>query len=276
MQWRLLNTGYNPGPYNMALDEALMSQVIDGSSKPVIRFYGWQPACVTLGYFQDLDKEIDVPGCKQRGIDMVRRLTGGRAVLHHYEVTYSLIAPELDERVSGTIIQSYLKISRGLVSGLKSLGIPVDLAPHGKKPEADSTAACFEAPSWYEVVLDGKKLVGSAQTRKKGVLLQHGSILLDLDVDELADTIQFKNDKIKDRFKRTFPAKACAINQVMQKRQDFNHTVSALIKGFEQELKIDLVPDSLTKTEIESTAELINKYSSQEWNSNIRNKKKRA
>ncbi|MBO8168413.1 MAG: lipoate--protein ligase family protein [Thermoanaerobacteraceae bacterium] len=266
MQWRLINTGYNTGAYNMAVDEVLLRQVSTGRSKPVIRFYGWKPPAITLGYFQDLEREIDTASCRKRGIDIVRRLTGGRAVLHHYEVTYSVIAPEKDERVSGTIIQSYLKISRGLVAGLRSLGIPAELTPHGKKPGPDSTAACFEAPSWYEIVIDGKKLVGSAQTRKNGTLLQHGSVLLDLDVEELADTIKFKRPEIKERFIKSFPRKACAVNQVMDRKFDFDTVAAALTKGFEQEFRITLVPENLTVEEQALVRDLVPKYTSPDWN----------
>ncbi|MDW7673613.1 MAG: biotin/lipoate A/B protein ligase family protein [Bacillota bacterium] len=266
MQWRIIDTGFNDGYYNMAVDEALLHSVTSSESEPVIRFYGWQPAAISIGYFQKLEDEIDIAGCAKRGIDVVRRLTGGRAVLHHQEITYSIIAPENNPAVSGSIVQSYLKISQGLLYGLKSLGIPVELVPHGVKPTGDSTAACFEAPSWYELAVEGKKLVGSAQTRKNGSLLQHGSILIDLDIDLLADTITFKSQQAKERFIKSFSLKATSIHQVMKRVYNYNELRDTLTAGFQKALDISLEQSSLTDREAGLISKLDHKYKSSQWN----------
>ena len=170
-----------------------------------LRFYTWQPATLSLGVNQHVG-EIDRVECDNRGIGLVRRLTGGRAVLHQHELTYSVIARDNDPRVSGGVIESYRKISGALVLGLQSLGVDVSLAPTNKAllravsaagrtgeldlPEAAETAStngaiCFDVSSAYELEARGRKLVGSAQARRGGAILQHGSILLDIDWDAL-------------------------------------------------------------------------------------------
>ena len=145
---RLIDTGYNNAFMNMAIDEALIS-----SPSPVLRFYGWKPAGLSLGYFQDIS-QINTQFAKDNGIDVVRRLTGGNAVLHEHELTYSFIIDE--SLMPKSVLESYKAISRGLLLGLRKLGIKAamneEVVP-GKK-----SAVCFNDPSWYEIVVDGKKI----------------------------------------------------------------------------------------------------------------------
>lgn len=246
--WRLIDTGYRSGSFNMAADEVLMTQVSSGTSSPILRFYCWRPAAVSLGYFQAVDQVIDLEGCKKRGIEVVRRITGGRAVLHHYELTYSIIAPQQHPAVSGSILESYLKISKCLLNALHSLGIPVQLVPRGVK-SGPATSACFDAPSWYELTVDGKKLVGSAQTRRQGTLLQHGSILLNLDVEELADTIRFNDFSAKQRFKKMIRHRACAINQLSQHHFSTEKIATAIVAAAQKAWKVRFRSDALTNAE---------------------------
>ncbi len=201
-EWRLLKSGYQEGAMNMAIDEALMLAVSEGSVPPTIRFYGWIPACLSLGYAQKAT-EVDWGECVEKGIGMVRRATGGRAILHDREVTYSVVAPEDNLLVSGTILESYLKISQGLLLGLQKLGIPAEVVSH-KDLDKLGTAACFDSPAFYELVVKGRKAVGSAQTRKKGIILQHGSIIRDLDVDTLFAILNLPSDEARERMKMAF------------------------------------------------------------------------
>src|SRR5437667_6575965 len=124
-RWRLTRTGPLPGSVNMALDEALLDSVIRGGP-PAVRFYTWQPATLSLGVNQPLG-EVNAEECARRGFDLVRRMTGGRAVLHQHELTYSVAARESDPHVSGGVTESYRKISAALIAGLRSLGAPVEL-----------------------------------------------------------------------------------------------------------------------------------------------------
>ncbi len=264
-KWRVINTDYGDGFYNMALDESLMLSVMQGHSPPILRFYRWDPPTITLGYSQDLEKELLPQMCEERGIQVVRRLTGGRAILHQYELTYSLIASEKEKQVSGTILESYLKISKGLAEGLKIFGIQTDMAARPSKSKG--SAACFDAPSWYEIVWQGRKLVGSAQTRKRGFLLQHGSIPFKLDIDLLFELLNIKSAQLKERLKNNFSKKAVGLEDIIGKTIDYNDLANALIQGFKNIFNVEMEISNLTPDEI-ATAENLrkSKYSQRTWN----------
>jgi lipoate-protein ligase A len=171
MEWRLIKDGYHTGFMNMAIDEAIMTAHREGLVPPTIRFYQWSPPAVSLGYFQDLKKEINVDVCKDLGIDIVRRPTGGKAVLHDKELTYSFIIKENHSLVNNSILETYKKVSGGIIRGLSYLGIKAELvhlreklksAPSGNKAKSeishsDIKSICFSVPSQYEVQVDGKK-----------------------------------------------------------------------------------------------------------------------
>ena len=190
--WRLINSGFQTGAMNMALDEALLHAVARGSSSPVLRFYRWQPATVTLGYAQSVTADIDLDACRHAGLDVVRRSTGGRAVLHDNEVTYSIIAPSVPGLFGNTVLDSYRVISEILQKALQQLGLPAKLVPgrpRGGQPNA-TKAVCFSAPSQYELVIDGRKVAGSAQKRHGQAFLQHGSIPLEMDLALLGKVLK--------------------------------------------------------------------------------------
>jgi lipoate-protein ligase A len=170
--WRLLDTPPAPGAWNMAVDEALADSVRAGGP-PVLRVYRWSPPCLSLGRNQPSDG-YDRDEIRRQGIDIVRRPTGGRAVLHHRELTYSVAARE---DALGTLRQAYAAINRALVAGLRRLGVDAQLQPAGaERAPPPSLAPCFEQPVEGEVTAGGRKLIGSAQRREGGVMLQHGSL----------------------------------------------------------------------------------------------------
>ena len=263
--WRYLPYAVATGAENMAIDEAIQT-IMSASAEPepVLRFYGWNPATLSLGYAQSYDKEVDEEACKAEGIDIVRRPTGGRAVLHQYELTYSVIAPERNPLVAGTITESYLKISRALVQGFQSLGIPAELSTGGVG-KVTTTAACFDAPSWYELVVDGRKLVGSAQVRKEGMLLQHGSILLRFDADLLFRLLKFPSQELRARLLNSMKAKACALDEVSKKSITIEELEREICHGFEKVLGVSLQQSRLTPEEKLLSENLCDKYSSFEW-----------
>lgn len=181
--WRLLFDQPSHAAWNMAADEAMLVALSNGEILPTLRFYGWNPPAVSIGYFQKLNTEIDIAACAEQGIDVVRRLTGGRAVLHEAELTYSLVVREDTPNIPTSVTESYLFFSRAIVAGLQQLGVTAQMQqpePQRRQIRSVSSAACFDAPSHYEITVGGRKLVGSAQVRRDGVLLQHGSILLTL------------------------------------------------------------------------------------------------
>src|SRR5438067_1269568 len=182
--WRLLVDAPAVGAWNMAVDEVLLDGVAAGTTPPTIRFYGWTPPCLSLGYFQPFDV-VDVDGCRALGVDVVRRPTGGRAILHDRELTYSVALPASVLGQDGGVLPSYYRLSVALQDGLRRLGVPATLAPESASSSAAHGPVCFDRPSAHEILLHGRKLVGSAQMRRGGGLLQHGSILIEPRIDRL-------------------------------------------------------------------------------------------
>lgn len=268
--WNFINTGRKNPYYNMAMDEALLNFVSRGEIDPVIRFYTWNPATLSIGYFQRLQKEIDIDKVKEKGYGLVRRQTGGRGVLHDKELTYSVIVPESHPNMPSTVTEAYKIISQGLLEGFKNLGFETYFAIPRSKEERDKlkqprSSVCFDAPSWYELVVEGRKIAGSAQTRQKGVILQHGSILQDIDIDDLFDMFKFKNERLKAKMKENFVQKAVAINDISNQHITLNEMENAFEAGFKKGLNIDFKPLELTEKQLEEVQELEDKYRSEAW-----------
>ncbi|MCE3416392.1 lipoate--protein ligase family protein [Staphylococcus aureus] len=268
--WNFINTGSKDPYYNMAMDEALLNFVSRGEIDPVIRFYTWNPATLSIGYFQSLQKEIDIDKVKEKGFGLVRRQTGGRGVLHDKELTYSVIVPESHPNMPSTVTEAYRVISQGLLEGFKNLGFDTYFAvpktpEERQKLKQPRSSVCFDAPSWYELVVEGRKIAGSAQTRQKGVILQHGSILQDIDIDELFDMFIYKNERLKLKMKEAFVEKAVAINDISDEHITISQMEEAFEKGFKKGLNIELKPLELTEAQLAEVEELTEKYRSDEW-----------
>ncbi len=279
MEWRLIKGNYHTGFMNMAIDEAIMIAHREGLVPPTIRFYQWSPPAVSLGYFQDLKKEIDVNACKNMGIDIIRRATGGKAVLHDKELTYSFIIRENHPLVNNSILETYKKISGGMIRGLSYLGITAELVPLKEKIKSDSLdkeknseipypdikSICFSVPSQYEVQVEGKKIVGSAQVRKKEIVLQHGSLLIELEKDKLFSVFNFPSVQIREGLKTRF--NATSLEEILKRKISFSELSEILPRGFEEEFGVKLSEGKLTEQEEKISKDLLkNKYSTYEWN----------
>lgn len=279
--WRLLYGFGLPAAENMAVDEALLKSVIAGR-RPVMRFYTWKPSALSLGVNQPV-RRIDRDSCQRLGFGLVRRITGGRAVLHQHELTYSLIARENDPRVSGGVLESYRKISLAIADGLRMLGAQVVLAPPSRDvvhtlsearrsaplddPQNGSrSAVCFDAASAYELSVGGRKLVGSAQARRGGALLQHGSILLDIDWDSWANVFAYTSEEGKDRARSNLPGSMVSLGEVLGRPVAPEEVAAALCRGFEETLGIGLEPGAPDAPEREEAQRLEReKYATDEW-----------
>jgi lipoate-protein ligase A len=184
--WRLILDPPSPAEYNMAVDEVLADACRRGLIGPTLRLYGWDRPSISLGYFQRPESTVDLDQCRAAGVPVVKRTTGGRAVYHHREVTYSLVAPTPHPLFAPTIRGAYEVVARAVASGLTDLGLPVEL--HARDPErprrGTRTPLCFDSTSRSELTLNGKKVVGSAQRRWPTAFLQHGSILLSYNASE--------------------------------------------------------------------------------------------
>jgi lipoate-protein ligase A len=279
MEWRLIKDSYHTGFMNMAIDEAIMIAHREGLVPPTIRLYQWSPPAVSLGYFQDLKKEIDVDNCKNLGIDIVRRPTGGKAVLHDKELTYSFIIRENHPLINNSILETYKKISGGMIRGLSYLGVTAELVPLREKLKSDSLpkgekheihhsdfkSICFSVPSQYEVQVKGKKIVGSAQVRKREIVLQHGSLLIELEKDKLFSVFNFPSAQIRERFKTRF--NATSLEEILNRKVNFSELSDILPRGFEEEFGVRLLEGELTEQEEKTSNELLkNKYLTYEWN----------
>ncbi|MFY3793145.1 lipoate--protein ligase family protein [Ureibacillus sp. MALMAid1270] len=270
--WYFINSGPCSPSYNMALDEALLDFHSEGKIPPVIRFYEWNPATLSIGYFQRAERDIDLNAVKEQGLGFVRRPTGGRAVLHDSELTYSIIVSEEYPNIPVTVTEAYRVLSEGLLLGFQNLGLNAYFSiPDSEEKLSDlkkpKSAVCFDAPSWYELVVEGKKVAGSAQTRQKGVILQHGAILLDLDEEKLLSVFKFQSSEAKEKMRLTLPEKAVAINRLTDRRITIPQCIEAFKKGFEDSLEIELVPYELTEEQKNYVKHLEeNKYKTDEWN----------
>ena len=273
MHWRLIDSGISDAAVNMAVDEALLLSQQRRDAPPTLRLYGWKPAAVSLGYFQKAETEIDFDACRRHGIDVVRRLTGGRAVLHDAELTYSITVREDHPLIPPTITASYLMFSRGLAAALRELGAAVEMSMpraaygQGGGTRSSGSAACFDAPSHYEITAGGKKLVGSAQVRKDGVLLQHGSILLTFEPEKVAAIMRLPDETAKQRLAGILDRKAVSLGAHLRREVTAAETAAAIRRFFGRELDVELADGSLSSQEEADSRRLAEeKYSRDEWN----------
>lgn len=270
--WYFLDSGEKSPAYNMALDEKLMDWHRAKLIPPVVRFYGWDPATLSVGYFQKAEKEIDFEAVKKHGLGFVRRPTGGRGVLHEDELTYSVIVSEEHPAMPETVTEAYRVLSEGLLEGFRDLGLQAEFSiprteEDKNKLKQPRSAVCFDAQSWYELVVEGRKIAGSAQTRQKGVILQHGSIILSLDEDKLFDVFKYPNERVRERMQKAFRNKAVAIEELTEKPITIPMMKDAFKNGFEKALNIQLEPLTLTADMEQEVNELMEqKYDKPEWN----------
>jgi lipoate-protein ligase A len=221
----------------MATDQAIAGAVAAGHHPPTLRFYTWHPPCLSLGYAQPADT-ADHARCAARGWQIVRRATGGGAVLHIDELTYSVCVPESDPRVQGGVLAGYRRLSAGLVAGLEQLGLHPEQAPvHTQSPGLPG-AVCFERPSDYEITIGGRKLLGSAQRRLRGVVLQHGALPLSGDITRIVDALALSSEereaqRVRLRGRATTLAEALGGGEISA-----DTVAAALAAGFAQALNL--------------------------------------
>ncbi len=283
--WRLLRSTPADGATNMAVDEAILRAVAAGQVPPTLRFYAWEPACLSLGRAQPL-ADADLEALQAAGFDLVRRPTGGRGILHIDELTYSVVAPQMEPRVAGGIMESYRRLSAGLMRGLERLGVGnlaadrrtppllVGEAEGGTTPPLVGGAGggkgpvCFEVPSDYEITASGRKLVGSAQMRTQSIVLQHGALPLYGDVTRICSLLTARPDPARVR------TRATTIEQALgsfgpdqdEHRVTWDEVADALVTGFAEALNLNLEPGTLADEERTWTARLrAEKYATDEW-----------
>jgi len=265
--WHLLDSGKHDAAVNMAIDEALIHWHSKNEIGPTLRFYGWNKPSLSIGYFQDVAKTIDLSGVKKHGCHMVRRLTGGSAVLHDNELTYSIVVSESHPKIPKSINQAYFTLAQGILQGYRYLDIEADFSLP-EQPNRERSAVCFETPANYEMIVDGKKLTGNAQTRKNGVLLQHGSIPFSFDPDMLFDLFHFPSERIRQQQRNRFINKAISINEITGEKHHYSKVRNAFHSGFKDALHIETRNLTLSSDQWDYIHFLADtKYRSQAWNS---------
>ena len=268
--WRLIvEESPRSGAANMAVDEAIAEAAAAGAARPTLRFYRWQLPTVSLGRHQKLD-DVDEAQLAALGYDLVRRATGGRAILHIDELTYSVAGPSEEPNMTGGVMDAYLRFSNGLLSGLEQLGLTAQKAGRRRRAARDLTAACFETPSAYEITAGGRKLMGSAQSRRKGYVLQHGSLPLSGDITRLVDVLALphsERESLRDQLPRQAVTLADALDlPADSQRLTFGRVASAMAGGFASALNLVLEPGPLSAAELRRSAELIRtRYADPSW-----------
>lgn len=261
--WRLIRDGFNDGFYNMAVDEAIASAVENGISPPTLRFYGWKSSTLSIGYSQKIDKKIDIEYCRKNGIDIVLRPTGGRAVLHDKEVTYSIISPRYNPLFPDNISGTYKAISKALAKGLSFLGIDANLNSAFRILHSTfQNPFCFATTSQYEIVVNGKKLIGSAQRRFKKSFLQHGSIPLENYHERLALCLSFGEENKSKRFITMLNKKSISLNELNGRVYSYDEVLSAIVKGFENIFKISFEVSPITEYELNLSKKFVKRKKS--------------
>jgi len=236
----------------MAVDHALLESV-QRDRAPTLRLYRWQPACLSFGRNQPARGFYDAATAARLGIDIVRRPTGGLAVLHDRELTYSFVAPA---SLLGGPRSTYLAVNRALVAGLRRIGVPAEVSGGAERSSFGSVGPCFAEPAAGEVVVAGRKLVGSAQRCEQHTILQHGSILLDGTQAEIGSIAAVPFD---------MSGRATSISAVLGALPDFDEMASAIAEGFRDACGICLAPGELSAGVVARVAELEQLYASSDW-----------
>jgi lipoate-protein ligase A len=253
--WRLLITPPAHGAWNMALDEAILEHIGSGESIPTLRLYAWDPPCLSLGQAQPF-ADVDMARLKERGWEVVRRATGGRAILHTDELTYSVIAPNEEPRVAGTVLESYNRLAQALLLAVKELELPVEMKEGRVNNGSVPNPVCFEVPSTYEITVDGKKLIGSAQARKKEGVLQHGSLPLLGDLARICQALAFENEAARETASKRLLERATTVESALGRQVSWEAAAQAFVHAFEAQLGLSFVKGNLSESELKRTEEL--------------------
>jgi lipoate-protein ligase A len=242
--WRLLDTGALPASINMGIDEALLQSHANGGSPPTLRFYQWHPPAISLGALQR-QPGFDVGACRRLGLDVIRRPTGGRAVLHQNDLTYSVVAGTR-EGMPLTLAGAYRLLCSGLLTGFRLLGIEAELGQ--EKARTDQPDVCFLRSLMGDIVFAGKKFLGSAQTWQGSSLLQQGSILLEPQTETWAELLG-GNGEVRQRHCEDLQRRMTSLREILGVDPPISKVKVAIAQGMAQALEVVFVEGQLTPSE---------------------------
>ncbi|HWQ47049.1 MAG TPA: lipoate--protein ligase family protein [Longilinea sp.] len=265
--WRLILSEPACGAWNMALDQALLESTTVEGSMPTLRLFSWQPACLSIGYAQSV-KEVNKDTLDRLGWDLVRRPTGGRAILHTDELTYSITAPLSHPVAAGSVLESYRRLSLGLISALETIGLSVNADKTYPETTSYGTVSpvCFETPSNYEITVQGKKLIGSAQARRNNGLLQHGTLPLYGDLGRIIQVLNHESPEARTIAMERLNLHATTLESALGERMDWDTAARAFQSGFSTSLNINFILSQPTPLEMERATALVQDvYANPAW-----------
>lgn len=263
--WRLLLTPAARGAWNMAVDESILEHIGRGESLPTLRLYAWDPACLSLGHTQPF-ADVDTARLKARGWEVVRRATGGRAILHTDELTYSVTGSAQEPVLAGGVLESYNRLAQALFLAVKDLGLAVEIKEGKSNDNTIPNPVCFEVPSTYEITVNGKKLIGSAQARKKEGVLQHGSLPLTGDLTRICQALVFESESAREEASKRLLMKATTVESVLARALPWEMAAQSFIHAFETQLGLCFEKGELSESETRRAEELVKeKYSHPSW-----------
>ena len=267
--WRLIHTPPARGAWNMAVDEAILEHASRGEVLPTLRLFAWAPPCLSLGHAQPF-ADVDFSRLQAHGWEVVRRMTGGRAILHTDELTYSVTGPIDEPRLAGTVLESYNRLAGALLAAVHALGLPVEMKEGKAENGGEPNPVCFEVPSTYEITVNGKKLIGSAQARRKEGVLQHGSLPLTGDLTRICQALVFPDEAAREKAVQRLLARATTVESVLGWAVSWEAAAQAFIRAFEAQLGLKLEVGELSESELSRAEELVReKYAHPSWTERI-------
>jgi lipoyl(octanoyl) transferase len=275
--WRIIYSAPAAGAWNMAVDEAILEHAGSQLVPPTLRLYAWQPACLSLGLAQPVS-DVNQPALEAMGWQLVRRPTGGRAILHTDELTYAICGTQSEPCLAGGVLESYREIAKALLRAVELLGvIALSSVSSGAHPGSGNSASqalldrkmdavCFVEPSNYEITAGGKKLIGSAQARRANAVLQHGTLPLYGDLGRIVQVLRFASKKEQQAAANRVSQRATTVEQVLGTRITWEAAAWAFQRAFEEKLGLNFQPGELTASESDRAQELLHqKYANPDW-----------
>lgn len=267
--WRLVLSPPDRGAWNMAVDEAILEHIRRGESLPTLRLYAWDPACLSLGHAQPFG-DVDTARLRERGWEVVRRATGGRAILHTDELTYSVTGSAGEPVLAGGVLESYNRLAQALLLAVKNLGLPVEMKEGKADGNAQPNPVCFEVPSTYEITVAGKKLIGSAQARKQEGVLQHGSLPLTGDLTRICQALTFETEAAREDAARRLLTRATTVESALGRTIGWETAAQAFVEAFEAQLGLCFERGELSQSEVKRAEELVReKYAHPSWTERV-------
>lgn len=262
--WRYIDHPPADASWNMAVDEAILTNALDGELPPTIRFFRWQKPSITFGYMVKVDKELNVDLCRKRDVPFIRRITGGGVVFHGCDITYSVIFPKSLAPETSSPLSSYRLINHIFVRALEKIGIEASLLENKVQHSRD---ICFVEPTEYDVLYKGKKLIGNAQRRRKDWVLNHGSILFDTGYRQMADLIANLDNPVE-----TFSKNSISLQEILPDLAR-EKVITTVIEQFEEDFDVKIKNGDLINDESSLAAKLSEiKYSTAAWNMERKNR----